>query len=283
MSLIELRNVSLSFKIGNDKIDNLKEYVIRTIKRTKEKKTIFKATDNVSFTVGKATQTAPAAPTAESVTENSVTLKKTDGYQYSLDGTGWQDSPIFTGLNPDTEYTFYQRIAGDENHEPSPASPGTGIMTGNITYTVSESQGTEHTAGSGEDAVYTVKRNVNDADTFKNYSGAAVDGKAVPAGGSTAEAGSLVLTLKSSYLDTLSAGDHKVTISFTDGTAESSLKIKAAAPTPSSTPAPTPSPAPLSVPKTGDNGNPVLWYGLILLGIAGLAVLGVKKASRKRK
>ena len=34
---IELRNVSLSFKIGNDKIDNLKEYVIRTLKRNKEK------------------------------------------------------------------------------------------------------------------------------------------------------------------------------------------------------------------------------------------------------
>ena len=50
---IELRNVSLSFKIGKDKIDNLKEYVIRTIKRNKEKKTVFKATDNVSFKIYK--------------------------------------------------------------------------------------------------------------------------------------------------------------------------------------------------------------------------------------
>ena len=50
---IELKNVSLSFKVGNDKIDNLKEYVIRTINRTKEKKTIFKATDNMSFKIYK--------------------------------------------------------------------------------------------------------------------------------------------------------------------------------------------------------------------------------------
>lgn len=50
---IELRNVSLSFKIGNDKIDNLKEYFIRTIKRTKEEKIIFKATDDVSFKIYK--------------------------------------------------------------------------------------------------------------------------------------------------------------------------------------------------------------------------------------
>ncbi|MBQ3472578.1 MAG: ABC transporter ATP-binding protein [Methanobrevibacter sp.] len=50
---MELRNVSLSFKITNDKIDNLKEYVIRTLNRTKAKKTDFKATDNVSFVIFK--------------------------------------------------------------------------------------------------------------------------------------------------------------------------------------------------------------------------------------
>ena len=50
---IELKHVSLSFKIGNDKIDNLKEYVIRTINRTKEKKKEFKATDDVSFKIYK--------------------------------------------------------------------------------------------------------------------------------------------------------------------------------------------------------------------------------------
>lgn len=48
---VELKNVSLSFKISNDKIDNLKEYVIRTIKRNKEKSRKFKALDNVSFKI----------------------------------------------------------------------------------------------------------------------------------------------------------------------------------------------------------------------------------------
>lgn len=48
---IELKNVSLSFKITNDKIDNLKEYVIRIIKRNKEKSRKFKALDNVSFKI----------------------------------------------------------------------------------------------------------------------------------------------------------------------------------------------------------------------------------------
>ena len=239
---------------------------------------------SVTVTITKAAQAAPAAPTAESVTENSVTLKKTDRYQYSMDGTTWQNSNVFSGLSQNTEYTFYQRIAGDENHEPSPAGQGTAITTSSIFYTVTESKNTEHTIGSGDDAVYTVKRNVNDADeTFKNFTGATVDGSAIPDGGSTAKSGSLVLTLKSSYLDTLSVGDHKMKISFVDGTVEVPLKIKAATPTPSPTPAPTPSPTPHPVPQTGDNDNPVLWVGLILLGIAGLAVPGVMKASRKRR
>lgn len=48
---VELKNVSLSFKISNDKIDNLKEYVIRTLKRNKEKSKKFKALDDVSFKI----------------------------------------------------------------------------------------------------------------------------------------------------------------------------------------------------------------------------------------
>ena len=110
-----------------------------------------------------------------------------------------------------------------------------------------------------------------------------MDQKQRRTGRNNKENGSLKLTLKAAYLDTLSVGDHKVTISFTDGTVETSLKIKAAAPTPFPTPAPTPSLTPHPVLQTGDNDNPVLWIRLILLGIAGLAVLVAMKASRKRK
>ena len=146
------------------------------------------------MTISKALKEIPAAPTAANVTENSITLAATDGYEYSIDGINWQTSPVFTGLESDKEYTFYQRIAGDENHEPSPASQGTAITSGSIIYTVTENKGAEHTVGSGEDAVYTVKRNVNDADeTFIKFTGATMDGNAIPDGGSTAESGSLVL------------------------------------------------------------------------------------------
>ncbi|MCC7554093.1 MAG: ABC transporter ATP-binding protein [Methanobacteriaceae archaeon] len=50
---IDLKNVNLTFTVTNDKIDNLKEYFIRTIKRTKENKKQIKALNNVSFKIYK--------------------------------------------------------------------------------------------------------------------------------------------------------------------------------------------------------------------------------------
>ena len=52
-SSIEVNNISLSFDVENDKIDNLKEYFIRTIKRNKGNKTKFQALKNISFKIEK--------------------------------------------------------------------------------------------------------------------------------------------------------------------------------------------------------------------------------------
>lgn len=150
-------------------------------------------------------------------------------------------------------------------------------------YSVTSATGTERTVGDGTDVLIIVEHGTDDDLTFGNFDDLSIDGKTVSAENDNKENGSLKLTLKAAYLDTLSVGDHKVTISFTDGTVETSLKIKAAAPTPFPTPAPTPSLTPHPVLQTGDNDNPVLWIRLILLGIADLAVLVAMKASRKRK
>lgn len=52
----------------------------------------------------------PDKPVVESKTNNSVTLVKTDGFEYSKDGITWQDSNVFTNLSANTTYTFYQRV-----------------------------------------------------------------------------------------------------------------------------------------------------------------------------
>lgn len=127
--------------------------------------------------------------------------------------------------------------------------------------------------GEGRDAVITVKRSVEDERTYSLYSGALVDGNSIPEGGSSAAEGSLVLTLKSDYLDTLETGTHQVTISFSDGTANTSVAVKASQPTETATPS--------KVPKTGDSASPLLWLGMILLGLPGACGIVVKRR-RKR-
>ncbi|MCL1811863.1 MAG: hypothetical protein FWG41_06610, partial [Methanomassiliicoccaceae archaeon] len=77
----------------------------------------------------KTTPDTPPAPTVESKTHNSVTLTFVAGYQYSKDGTTWQNSNIFSNLEPDTEYTFYQRVRETSDALASASSPGTVVTT----------------------------------------------------------------------------------------------------------------------------------------------------------
>lgn len=71
----------------------------------------------------------PDPPTMASRTHTSVTLTATEGFQYKCGYGEWQDSPTFTGLTEDTEYTFYQRMKGDANFNESQSSVGTIIRT----------------------------------------------------------------------------------------------------------------------------------------------------------
>jgi len=52
-TVIEVNNVSMEFKKPQEKVDNLKEYCIKWVKRELKPKNKFKALDNVSFTVNK--------------------------------------------------------------------------------------------------------------------------------------------------------------------------------------------------------------------------------------
>ena len=140
-----------------------------------------------------------------------------------------------------------------------------------VTLEVKDTQGTEHEKQNGEDAVITVKGIPDDRDTYRNFEKASVDGKELRIGTDADKAeGSLVLTIKSAYLDTLSEGNHTVTLKFANGTVETALKIKAAAPTPTTKP----------TPKTGDTSDLLLWSGLVILGILGMAVVMI---GRRRK
>ncbi len=74
-------------------------------------------------------QDAPAAPVVASKTTTSVTLQEMSGCEYSMDGTNWQTSSTFSGLTPDTEYTFYARKAAGGCYDASAGSTGTTVRT----------------------------------------------------------------------------------------------------------------------------------------------------------
>ena len=83
----------------------------------------------VKVEVKKADQSAPAAPQEESSTSSSITLVPAAGCEYSKDGQTWQSGNVFDQLDPDTEYTFYQRRVEDANHNASPSSSCFSILS----------------------------------------------------------------------------------------------------------------------------------------------------------
>ncbi|WP_189030355.1 S-layer homology domain-containing protein [Paenibacillus albidus] len=73
---------------------------------------------------------APAAPVAVSKTATSITLQAVTGQEYSIDGgVTWQDSPTFSGLTPDTDYTIVTRVKATATQQASAVSTGALIRT----------------------------------------------------------------------------------------------------------------------------------------------------------
>ena len=225
-------------------------------------------TQTVTKTFSTAAQTATleAAKEAQGELSYGITSQKkgedTVNY-FTLDGT----TLTLAANTPVGTYTVvvYARAAGNGNYF-SVIKESTVTVTvtiAKIVYTAVKTSATvdEHTIGSGEDAVLVFQRSVEDEKTITHFTSAAVDGKTLSAGDYSIKSGSLILTLKASYLDTLTPGTHQVTATFDDGSADTTITILEAPPTA----------APTNVPKTGDGADLGLWLTLML---AGLLLLG---------
>lgn len=78
---------------------------------------------------GKLEQKAPSAPTLASKTSTTITLKEIAGAEYRRDNGEWQDSPVFSGLTPNTNYQFTARMKETATHAASPASESLSVKT----------------------------------------------------------------------------------------------------------------------------------------------------------
>lgn len=92
-------------------------------------------------------------------------------------------------------------------------------------YFFEEGDGAEWDESSGGDLKFVIKRAEEDELTYPSFEGIEVDGNAVGSSMYSAEEGSLILTLKPAYLRTLNAGDHELTVIFTDASVKGSFSV----------------------------------------------------------
>ncbi|MBQ1186701.1 MAG: bacterial Ig-like domain-containing protein, partial [Clostridia bacterium] len=83
----------------------------------------------VSVKTEKGTQAQTVAPTLLRKTYDMVTLVAVNGCEYSNDGINWQASNVFTGLNPETIYSFYQRKTETDRYNAGSASEALIVQT----------------------------------------------------------------------------------------------------------------------------------------------------------
>ena len=125
---------------------NLKPATIYTFyQRIAETETMIASVQSESVSVW----TRVLAPTLASKTAYTVELSAVNGFEYSIDGENWQVSPLFTDLEPETEYTFYQRVAAVGDISASEKSESLVVTTNEIPvhvhdYNVPASDDTHH-------------------------------------------------------------------------------------------------------------------------------------------
>ncbi len=113
---------------------------------------------------------------------------------------------------------------------------------------------------------------------FKDFLSVRVDGKDLEGFNFEAKEGSTIVTLKASYLETLAAGKHTLSIVSNTGTANTEFTIKAAAASDDIQPPQTGDNTQL--PQTGDSSNMAIWIALLLISGGMLSAVTYRKKKR---
>lgn len=111
---------------------------------------------------------------------------------------------------------------------------------------------------------------VRGSGAFSEFVGVKVDGKSVDEKYYTVKEGSIIVTLKADYLNTLTVGSHTLEIIWTDGSASTAFTVSGQ--------------TVVESPQTGDNNSIALWIALLFVsgfGVVATAVYGKKRKSVK--
>ena len=212
--------------------------------------------------------TADAKYTARyssNVRSYEVKFVNEDGTVLQTESLKYGATPVYSGATPvkaaDEKYTY--AFAGWSSEITT--------VTGDATYTAvfNKVAGTYYLNGMVEqdgNLVFTIKMKEDDTKTFDLLGTVSSDGTVLTEGTQYSKAkGSAIITINKSYLDTLTAGTHRLTVTFTDGgsiTIEYEVKN------------------PANVPSTGEAISVTYITGVSLILAAAYVALAVNK---KRK
>ena len=225
-----------------------------------------------------------------SSTEGATIYYTTDGSEPTITGgtTKQYTAPILvTGIEGQSITTTIKAIAVKNGMQDSSVETFTytiQIPVAKYTYQIIDGANSSWTHDS--DGNITIRGNGD----FSKFTGVKVDGNLIDRSNYTAKEGSTIITLKASYLNTLSAGNHTVEILWTDGSASTTFTIKANTSDNSNNnqndnnnsdssddkPSSGTDKKDVTAPKTGDNTPSVWLFILLILSGTGL-IITVKK------
>ena len=222
-------------------------------------------------------------------------VEEDEGYRRTELGDAIEGAEGATYTLTEDDYGKYVCVViyrGDKEYDRSSEYGPVEYDPEKISYRNTEGAGGEWTKGSSDSLQMTFKRSVVDSETFDHFKGILVDGKAVDASDYTAEAGSVIIKLNPSYLETLTVGEHVLTAQFDDADdAEADFTVKEAAESakdadikPADTQADTQKTADEKIdsPKTGDETNPQLMLLIMLFAAVDMALVVFIKSKKKK-
>ena len=97
---------------------------------------------------------------------------------------------------------------------------------------------------------------------LSKFTAVQVDGKTLDAKHYTAQSGSTIITLAADYVETLAAGEHTLTVRYTDGETRAHFTV---------------TPMKEDLPQTGDGSHLMIWLALLCMSCAGLWCLNRRR------